>query len=97
MTATVLNTKIGEVENKIPDHAKYITTFESNKFAGSVFDTKLKQANLATNNDLNTVIQRAAKNKEKIEEMKMFDLNYFLIKNFFADDGFQNMFVCLIR
>ena len=26
VTTAVLNTKIGEVENKIPDHAKYITT-----------------------------------------------------------------------
>ena len=25
MTATVLDTKISEVENKIPDYAKYIT------------------------------------------------------------------------
>ena len=31
MTATVLNTKIGEVENKIPDHAKNITTLEKKK------------------------------------------------------------------
>ena len=31
MTKTVLNTKVSEVENKIPDHAKYITTQESNK------------------------------------------------------------------
>ena len=26
VTATVLNTKISKVENKIPDYAKYITT-----------------------------------------------------------------------
>ena len=25
VTTDVLNTKIGEVQNKIPDHAKYIT------------------------------------------------------------------------
>ena len=30
MTTTVLNTKISEVENKIPDHAECITT-ETNR------------------------------------------------------------------
>ena len=28
---TVLNTNIGEIGNKIPDHAKYFTTQEFNK------------------------------------------------------------------
>ena len=55
VTTTILNTKIGEVKNKIIDYAKYVTTPEFNKFAGPIFDTKLKQANLATNSDLNTV------------------------------------------
>ena len=31
MTTTVLYTKMREVENKIPDHAKYNTTQEFNK------------------------------------------------------------------
>ena len=31
MTTTVLNTKISEVKNKVPDYAKYITTPEFNK------------------------------------------------------------------
>ena len=44
MTTAVPNTKIGEVANKTLDHAKYITTPEFNKFAGSIFDTKSKQA-----------------------------------------------------
>ena len=34
MTTTVLNTKISEVENKIPDNSKYITTQEFNKLTG---------------------------------------------------------------
>ena len=46
MTTTVLNTKIGEVENKILDPAKYITTPEFKKPTGSM-DMNLKQANLA--------------------------------------------------
>ena len=39
---TVLNRKIGEVENKIPDHAKYITIPEFKKWAAEHFGTKLK-------------------------------------------------------
>ena len=38
VTTAILNTKISEVENKIPDHAKYIATIESDKFASSIFD-----------------------------------------------------------
>ena len=40
MTTIVLNTKIGEVKNKVPDDAKYTTAPRFIKFAGSVFDTK---------------------------------------------------------
>ena len=46
MTTTVLNTKISEIENKIPDHAKYITTQEFNKLTAENFEAKLKQAEL---------------------------------------------------
>ena len=52
MTTTVLNAKIGEVKNKIPDHAKYTTATKFNKFTGSIFDTKFKQVNLAVNSDV---------------------------------------------
>ena len=31
MTTTVLNTKINEIENKIPDNSKYITAQEFHK------------------------------------------------------------------
>ena len=51
MTTTVLNTKIGEVENKIPDHAKYITTQEFNKLIAEKAAARLKQANLVTKTD----------------------------------------------
>ena len=40
MTTAVFNTKIVEVENKIPDQAKCIATLEFDKFAGSIFDQK---------------------------------------------------------
>ena len=37
MTTTVLNTKISEVENKIPEQSKYITTQEFNKLTAENF------------------------------------------------------------
>ena len=85
-------TKIEEIEKKIPGHEKYITTNDFNKFLGTIFDERLKQAKLATGNDLNTVVQRAIKNEEKIEKLQTFHLSYFLGKNVFGDDGFQNIF-----
>ena len=51
MTTTVLNTKISEVENKIPDHAKYITTQEFNKLTAERFTARLKQTNLVSKTD----------------------------------------------
>ena len=37
MATIVLNTKIGEVENKISDNSKYITIQEFNKLAAEMF------------------------------------------------------------
>ena len=45
VTTAVFNKKIGEVENKIPDHAKYIATFECDKSASLIFDKNQKTAN----------------------------------------------------
>ena len=69
-----MNIKICKVENKIPD----ITNPKFGKFVGSMFDTKLRQVNLATYGDLNAVSQRANKNKENIEKLQYFYLSYFL-------------------
>ena len=51
LTAAVLNTKISEVEKKIPDHAKYIATPEFNKLAAGNFAARLEQANLVNKTD----------------------------------------------
>ena len=51
MTTTILNTKISEVENKIPNHDKYITTPELNKLTVKKFTARLKEANLVTKTD----------------------------------------------
>ena len=52
-----------------------LTTPKFNKFSCSIFDTKWKQANLETNSDVNTVLQRSNKNKQKTEKLQTFDLN----------------------
>ena len=51
MAATILNTKISEVENKIPDNSKYITTQEFNKLTAENFEARLKQADLVNKTD----------------------------------------------
>ena len=76
------------IKKQTPGHAKYITTFEYNTCDISIFDTKLKQANLVTNSDVNAVSQCNYENKEQT-----FDLTYFLGKDIFVDGGCQNMFV----
>ena len=42
VTATVLNTKSREVENKIPNNSKYITAQEFNKLTSEHFEARLK-------------------------------------------------------
>ena len=51
MTATVPNTKISEVGNKIIDHAKYITSLEFNRVTVENATARLKQANLVSKTD----------------------------------------------
>ena len=74
--------KIIEIEKKIPDHKKYITTNYFNKFSGLIFAERLKQAKLATIIYLCTCEQCAIKNEEKIEKLQTFNLSYFLGKKF---------------
>ena len=72
------DTKIEDIEKKIPKLNKYITINDFNKFSGEIFDERLKQAKLATNNDVNTVEQCAIRNEEKIEKIEIFDFKLFL-------------------
>ena len=51
MTTTVFNTKPSEVENKIPDYAKYINTPEFNKLTVEDFAARLKQADSVNKTD----------------------------------------------
>ena len=51
MTTIILNTKISEVENKIPDNSKYITTQAFNKLTAENLGARLQQADLVNNTD----------------------------------------------
>ena len=55
-TATVLNTKISEVENKVSDNSKYITTQEFNNLTAESFAARLKQANLVIKTDFDNKV-----------------------------------------
>ena len=49
---TGYNTKIEEIEKKISNHDKYITTTSFNKFSGVILDEGLKQAESGTKDDI---------------------------------------------
>ena len=51
MITAFLNLKISKVENKIIDHAKYITTPEFKRLTAKNFTVRLKQANLVIKTD----------------------------------------------
>ena len=80
MTTTVLNTKISEVENKIPNHDKYFTTTELNKLRVENFTARIKQANLVTKSDfdknLTSVNRKITSNNTKyLQVQKKFKRN----------------------
>ena len=102
MTATVLNTKINEVENKIPNHDKYITTFEFNNLTAENFAARLKQANLVTKTDFDNKLtsfnREITLNKtiylevqKKLNSLTTKDYKIFLDRVYFTrNDGSQN-------
>ena len=81
MTTTVLNTNITEVENKIPDNTKYITTQEFNKLETENFAARLKQADLVNNTDFNNTLtsfnRRITPNKIKQKILNSLITNYY--------------------
>ena len=101
MTTTVLNTKINEVENKIPNHDKYITTPEFNKSTAENFAARLKQANLISkidfDNKLTSFNKKITSNKtkylegqKKLNNLTTNDYNFFLRRMYFtSNDGSQ--------
>ena len=57
------NAKISDIKGK------YFTSSDYNKFMSEIADAKIKQTNLETNSDLNTVSQGAINNGENIEKL----------------------------
>ena len=85
MTTCVLNTKISEVENKIPDHSKYITNQEFNKLMVENFAARSKQADLESktyfDNKLITFVKEITSNKTKHLEVQN-KLNRLMTKDY---------------
>ena len=85
MTTCVLNTKISEVENKIPDHSKYITNQEFNKLMAENFAARSKQADLESktyfDNKLITFVKEITSNKTKHLEVQN-KLNRLMTKDY---------------
>ena len=52
------NTKIVDIEKKIPDHDKYITTEELNKLRTENFAERLKQAKLSMKDDIADFVKK---------------------------------------
>ena len=102
MTTTVLDTKIGEVENNIPDHAKYITTPEFNKLTAENLAARSKKADFVHqtvfDNILTSFNRKTISNKTKHVEVEKKltitkDYNFFLSKVCFtSNDRSQNTF-----
>ena len=86
------------------NHGKYIDTSEFNKLAADVFNARIAQANLITKTDfdakLSSLNKKITKNKSKhllveneLNNLKAFDLSYFIGKSHFQEDGVQNYLV----
>ena len=78
MNTTILNTKISKVENKILDHAKYITTQEFNKLIAENVTAKLKQANIVTKTDYNNKLTKYLEVQKKLNSLITNDYTFFL-------------------
>ena len=105
VTTTVLNTKISEVKDRIPDHSKYITTQELNKLTAENVAARLTQANLVNKTDFDNKLIRFNREytSSKTKYLKVLGkLNslpakdYDLISDrmyFTSNGGSQNTFV----
>ena len=100
-----MNTKINEVENKIPNNSKYFTPQEFNKLTAKNVEARLKQTDLVNKTDfdnkLTSLNRRINSNKtkhlevqKKLNSLITKDYNVFLGRIYFTgNDGSQNMFV----
>ena len=105
MTTTVLNTKISEIENKIPDSSKYITTQEFNILTVENEAARLKQADLVNINDfdskltsfneqINSNKTKHLKVQKKLNSLITKDYKFLLDRIYFtSNDGYQSTLV----
>ena len=99
----VFNTKISEVQNKIPDDSKYITTQEFYKLTAENFAAKLNPADLMNKTDFDNKLtsfnKRITSNKTKHLEVQkkqnsLITKDIFLAKIYStSNDWSQNRFV----
>ena len=105
LTTTVLNTKISEVENKIPNHDKYFTTTELNKLIVENFTARIKQANLVTKSDfdknLTSVNRKITSNntkylqvQKKLNSIITTDCIFLGRMYFTSNNGSQKTYIC---
>ena len=99
-----MNANISEVENKIPNQGRYITTPEFNKLTAERFTARLKQADLVNKTDfenkLRSFNRRITSNKtkdlevqKKLNSLIIKDYNFFLDRIYFtSNEGSQNTF-----
>ena len=80
-----LNTKISEVENKIPVNPKYINTQEFNKLSAQNFTATLKQANLVSKTEFDNKLISFNKQitSEKTQDLEVQEkLNSLITKDY---------------
>ena len=105
MTTTVLNTKISEFEDKIPDNPKNITTQEFYKLTAENFAARLNQCDLVNKTDFDNKLtsfnRQITSNKtkhlevqKKLNSLITKDYNFFLGGIYFtSNDVSKNTFV----
>ena len=86
-----MNTKISEVENKVPDNSKYITVHEYKKLTDENFETRWKQADLVKkktdfDNKLKSFHIQISSNKIKHLEIQK-KLNRLITKDYHFSFG----------
>ena len=98
-------TKISEIENKISNSFKYITTQEFNKLTAENFAARLKQGDLVRKTDFDNELTSANRGitsnktnhlevQKKLNSLITNDYTFFLWKIYFpTNDGSQNKFL----
>ena len=105
MTKVILNTKISEVKNKIPNHDKYITIPEFSKLSAESYAARLMRADLLRKTDFDNkqtsfneqITSNKAKHLKALKKLSSLitkDYNFSLGRMYFtSNDKSRNMFV----